>query len=80
MIHYLLTNFIYLFACVDKNITVGPSLLPAKKYCDITGLPAKYVDPRLKLYYADSKTYQFICTLSEDNVKQYLAIRSAAPL
>lgn len=36
---------------IDHTPTAPPSLLPAKKYCDITGLPASYTDPRTKLRY-----------------------------
>lgn len=35
----------------DHTVSAPPSLLPAKKYCDITGLPAKYTDPKTKLHY-----------------------------
>jgi INO80 complex subunit C len=29
-------------------IEAPPSLLPAKKYCDLTGLEAKYTDPKTR--------------------------------
>jgi len=35
----------------DHTPTAPPSLLPNKKYCDITGLHASYTDPRTKLRY-----------------------------
>ena len=35
----------------DHTPSAPPSLLPIKKYCDITGLHANYTDPRTKLRY-----------------------------
>lgn len=35
----------------DLTSQAPPSLLPAKKYCDITGLPAKYTDPKTRLHF-----------------------------
>src|SRR5208282_4077105 len=32
-----------------SDIDAPPSLLPQKKYCDITGLEGKYTDPKTKL-------------------------------
>ncbi|KAG0474224.1 hypothetical protein HPP92_016081, partial [Vanilla planifolia] len=34
------------------NIETPPSMYPSKKFCDITGFEAPYVDPRTKLRYA----------------------------
>ena len=31
------------------NIAAPPSVRPAKKYCDLTGLEAPYTDPRTKV-------------------------------
>jgi INO80 complex subunit C len=36
---------------LDLTSQAPPSLLPAKKYCDITGLPAKYTDPKTRLHF-----------------------------
>lgn len=55
-----------------------PSLLPARKYCDITGLPAKYTDPKSGLRYCNAEIYATIRTLSHGVDQEYLKLRSAA--
>eukprot|EP01135_Chromosphaera_perkinsii_P005389 Nk52_evm70s343 gene=Nk52_evmTU70s343 len=57
------------------NIEAPPSLLPRKKYCDISGLIAPYMDPKTKLRYHDSVHYKAIKTLPEDIVEGYLTLR-----
>ncbi|KAF6029821.1 INO80C [Bugula neritina] len=37
-----------------SSLDAPPSFYPAKKYSDISGLPAKYVDPHTKLRYASA--------------------------
>ena len=44
-------------ACRYTGIEAPPSLLPAKKYCDLTGLEAKYTDPKSKLRYFSATEY-----------------------
>ena len=44
-------------------------MYPAKKYCDITGQPARYTDPKTKLRYADATVFE---------VQRYLGLRRAA--
>lgn len=61
-----------------ENIECPPSILPQKKYCDITGLEAKYTDPKTGLRYHSAEIYQFIRTLGVPNVQAYLASRNAA--
>ncbi|OAD67183.1 hypothetical protein PHYBLDRAFT_128309, partial [Phycomyces blakesleeanus NRRL 1555(-)] len=61
-----------------QNIECPPSVLPQKKYCDITGLDAKYTDPKTSLRYHNAEIYQFIRTLGVPNVQTYLASRNAA--
>ena len=39
------------------GIEAPPSLLPAKKYCDLTGLEAKYTDPKTRLRYFSGHEY-----------------------
>lgn len=46
-----------------SDIDAPPSLLPQKKYCDITGLEAKYTDPKTKLRFHNSEVYAVIQTL-----------------
>ena len=45
---------------VDFSVEAPPSLLPAKKYCDVTGLPALYTDPKSKLRYHSTEIYELI--------------------
>jgi|ERR1700735_1268032 INO80 complex subunit C len=45
------------------DIDAPPSLLPQKKYCDITGLESKYTDPKTKLRYHNTEVYAVIQTL-----------------
>lgn len=75
--------FLLFLACtkiyiIDENIECAPSVLPQKKYCDITGLDAKYTDPKTSLRYHNAEIYQFISTLGVPNVQAYLASRNAA--
>jgi len=48
-------------ACRYTGIEAPPSLLPAKKYCDLTGLEAKYTDPKSKLRYFSATEYAQVC-------------------
>jgi INO80 complex subunit C len=59
------------------SIEAGPSTLPAKKYCDICGYVAKYVEPKTGLRYCQSAEYHLIKSLSTEHVESYLSIRKA---
>ncbi|KAM0720914.1 hypothetical protein Q7P37_003199 [Cladosporium fusiforme] len=59
------------------SIAAAPSLKPKKKYCDITGLPAKYKDPKTGLYYYNAEVYAVIKSLTTGQVQEYLAARGA---
>ena len=59
------------------SIAAAPSLKPKKKYCDITGLPAKYKDPKTGLYYYNAEIYAVIKGLTTGQVQEYLAARGA---
>jgi len=59
------------------SISSGTSLLPPKKYCDITGFEAKYTDPRTKLRYSRAELYSTLKVLPNDTVSGYLALRNA---
>ena len=61
----------------DVSIEAPPSSYPPKKYCDLTGLPAKYTDPVTKLRYADAVVYERVRLLSPEAVQGYLALRRA---
>nr|XP_023900335.1 chromatin-remodeling complex subunit IES6-like [Quercus suber]POE50690.1 chromatin-remodeling complex subunit ies6 [Quercus suber] len=59
------------------SIAAAPSLKPKKKYCDITGLPAKYTDPKTGLFYHNAEIYKIVKALNTSQVQEYLAIRGA---
>ncbi|KCZ76757.1 hypothetical protein H311_02238, partial [Anncaliia algerae PRA109] len=51
------------------------SLRPAKKLCDITGLPAKYTCPRTGLFYYDTACYNLICESKIDNIDRIKSLK-----
>ncbi|KIW08231.1 uncharacterized protein PV09_01159 [Verruconis gallopava] len=61
------------------NIESAPSLHPSsqKKYCDITGLPTSYTDPKSKLRYYNAEIYNYIRAMPQGQKEGYLAIRGA---
>ncbi|THW95331.1 hypothetical protein D6C90_00823 [Aureobasidium pullulans] len=59
------------------SIQAAPSFKPKQKYCDITGLPAPYSDPKTGLRYHNTEVYSVIKTLSTTQVQDYLAARGA---
>ncbi|KAI8635287.1 hypothetical protein F5Y19DRAFT_469157 [Xylariaceae sp. FL1651] len=59
------------------NIESAPSLAHTKRYCDITGLPAPYLDPKSRLRYHDKEVFSFIRTLPQGAPEQYLEARGA---
>ncbi|KIX04309.1 uncharacterized protein Z518_05176 [Rhinocladiella mackenziei CBS 650.93] len=66
-------------AVTYTNIESAPSLHPAnhKHYCDVTGLPAKYTDPKTKLRYYDKEIFAVVRSLPQGVPDQYLAARGA---
>lgn len=60
------------------NIEALPSMTPQKKYCDITGLEAKYTDPKTRLRYHSTEVYQLIKSQPIGVVQRYLGLRNAA--
>lgn len=71
--------------CMDMPLTfptyariqAEPSIKPVKKYCDITGLEGKYLDPRTRIRYAHSSLYPFLQELPNDMKLKYLELRKA---
>jgi INO80 complex subunit C len=59
------------------SVAAAPSLKPKKKYCDITGLPAKYRDPKTGLNYVNAEVYAVVKGLTTGQVQEYLAARGA---
>ena len=59
------------------NIESAPSLSHTKRYCDVTGLPAPYLDPKSRLRYHDKEVFAFIRSLPQGTAEQYLEARGA---
>ncbi|KKA28920.1 hypothetical protein TD95_002480 [Thielaviopsis punctulata] len=59
------------------NIESAPSLAHPKRYCDITGLPAPYVDPKTRLRYHNKETFGLIRSLPQGVEEMYLEARNA---
>ncbi|KAL9035628.1 MAG: hypothetical protein Q9180_004761 [Flavoplaca navasiana] len=61
------------------NIESAPSLHPAhqKHYCDITGLPAPYTDPKSRLRYHNAEIFQVVRSLPQGVAEKYLEARGA---
>nr|VWO97800.1 Non-canonical non-ribosomal peptide synthetase FUB8 (EC (Fusaric acid biosynthesis protein 8) [Ganoderma boninense] len=67
-------------AAVDASIEAPPSVLPQRRYCDITGLEGPYTDPATGLRYHDKSIYELIKGLSAPAAKEYLAARGVNPI
>ncbi|XP_074998455.1 INO80 complex subunit C isoform X2 [Calonectris borealis] len=65
---------------VNFNIDAPPSFKPAKKYSDISGLPANYTDPQSKLRFSTIEEFAYIRMLPSDVVTGYLALRKATSI
>lgn len=61
------------------NIESAPSFHPSRggHWCDVTGLPAKYLDPKSKLRYADKEVYALVRGLGAGVGERYLEVRGA---
>ncbi|MCJ1334985.1 chromatin-remodeling complex subunit ies6 [Bachmanniomyces sp. S44760] len=61
------------------NIESAPSLHPghSKHYCDITGLPAPYTDPKTRLRYHNGEVFGVVRTLPQGVAEKYLEARGA---
>ncbi|KAK2737827.1 hypothetical protein FQN57_007385 [Myotisia sp. PD_48] len=76
-------NFRSLFpagpAVTYTNIEAAPSLHPGhlKHYCDITGLPAPYTDPKTRLRYHDKEVFNVVRSLGQGVAEHYLEARGA---
>ncbi|RWR91939.1 INO80 complex subunit C [Cinnamomum micranthum f. kanehirae] len=60
------------------NIESPPSMYPSKKFCDITGFEAPYMDPRTSLRYAHAEVFKRVRSLPNEYVQRYLSLRNAA--
>ncbi|KAJ9093031.1 hypothetical protein QFC19_008526 [Naganishia cerealis] len=60
------------------SVAAPPSLKPAKHYCDITGLPARYKNPSNGLRFYNVEIYQEVIKHMPPGVDQeYLSLRGA---
>ncbi|KAL9130238.1 MAG: hypothetical protein Q9217_001531 [Psora testacea] len=61
------------------NIESAPSLHPGDKrhYCDITGLPAGYTDPKSRLRYCNKEVFDVVRGLPQGVAEKYLEARGA---
>ena len=61
------------------NIESAPSLHPEhqKHYCDITGLPAPYTDPKSRLRYHNKEVFDVVRHLPQGAAEKYLEARGA---
>jgi len=59
------------------SLDCQPSRKPAKRYSDLSGLPAKYKDPTTQLLYHNLDEFALIKTFSNDLINGYLELRKA---
>lgn len=59
------------------SVRAPASVWPAVRYCDLTGLPTRFTDPKTKLHFLDSATFQRIRQLSQEAINRILAKRGA---
>ena len=60
-----------------SNIESAPSLAHSKHYCDVTGLPAPYLDPKTRLRYHNKEVFGLIRSVPQTTAEQYLEARGA---
>jgi INO80 complex subunit C len=61
------------------SIRSAPSSHPARKYCDVSGLPALYTDPRTRLHFHSTAEYKKIQAQSTEVIKIMLELRGQTP-
>lgn len=59
------------------NVESAPSLAHSKHYCDVTGLPAPYLDPKTRLRYHNKEIFGLIRSLPQTTSEQFLEARGA---
>ncbi|KAJ6779873.1 hypothetical protein PWT90_00870 [Aphanocladium album] len=64
-------------AATYTNIESAPSLAHSKRYCDVTGLPAPYFDPKSRMRYHNKEIFALIRTLPQSTAELYLEARGA---
>lgn len=59
------------------NIESAPTFLHTRHYCDVTGLPAPYTDPKTRLRYHNIEVFAVVRSLGQGVAEQYLEARGA---
>ncbi|KAK4217850.1 hypothetical protein QBC37DRAFT_414093 [Rhypophila decipiens] len=59
------------------NIESAPSLAPQRHYCDVTGLPGPYLDPKTRMRYHNREVFATIRSLPNGVGEQFLEARGA---
>ncbi|OIW32410.1 hypothetical protein CONLIGDRAFT_268785 [Coniochaeta ligniaria NRRL 30616] len=59
------------------NIESAPSLAHSRRYCDVTGLPAPYMDPKTRMRYHNGEVFAMIRSLPQGVAEQFLEARGA---
>ncbi|KAF4126815.1 INO80 complex subunit C [Geosmithia morbida] len=59
------------------NIESAPSLAHPRHYCDVTGLPAPYLDPKTRLRYHNKEIFGLIRSVPQSTAELYLEARGA---
>ncbi|KAF2359818.1 Vps72/YL1 C-terminal [Trinorchestia longiramus] len=67
-------------AVLYGSLDAPPSFKPAKRYSDVSGLPAIYTDPMTKLRYANADEFARIRKLPMDLVSGLLELRKASSI
>ncbi|KDQ08065.1 hypothetical protein BOTBODRAFT_38286 [Botryobasidium botryosum FD-172 SS1] len=62
------------------SIEAAPSVMPQRRYCDVTGLEAPYKDPRTGLRFHDKTIYELIKNLNPAATQAYLAVRGQSSI
>ncbi|THD19370.1 INO80 complex subunit C [Fasciola gigantica] len=57
------------------QINAPPSLRPAVKVSDLSGIPTAYTDPSTQLHYATSQEFSTVRNLPPELISGYLALR-----
>jgi INO80 complex subunit C len=66
-------------AATYTNIESAPSFHPnsQRRYCDVTGLPAPYTDPKTRLRYHNKEIFGLLRTMPTGAAESYLEARGA---
>ena len=59
------------------SIDAGISVIPKKRYCDLTGFSGTYMEKKSKMNYCFPEFYEIICDLPEGVKDEHLSLRKA---